>query len=204
MANFTRTIAADADDGQYNETGTNWDDRTNEGYPSGEIFEVQNSSGDRKWGAVRFLNLTVPVGATINTATLTINLTGVSSIDAAQSIITVFADVGANRTAALGAAHHPQSNWTNSTASVQHAGLAVGDEVVNVASLITELIALGSWASGNAACFGLFPDTNGSDTYWLVTIADYDADTSATMAELFVDYTEGGGGGGNVLAWITA
>ena len=189
-------IASDADDAHYEELIASFNSRINEGYPSGEFLQVTRDGGssDSKWGQLRFLNVTVPVGATINSATLEVEITAAGSIDAAQSIITVFADVGANRQDALSATHHSLSNWTNSTASSQLAGLSVARKSITVTSIIAELVALGGWASGDNICFNLDPEANGSDTYWGVDIADYDADTSATVATLEIEYTEAASG----------
>lgn len=187
------SIAADADDGHYVTSSSTWNNRTDEGYPGGETFQVSKDMTNYYYGAVRFQNVTIAAGATINEALLRvyINVGDPGQMDAAQSIITIFADVGANRQDVLGASHHPLSNWTNSTASVQVTSLATASpRAIDITSVIQELVDLGGWASGDDICLSLDPAANGSDTYWGLTIADYDADTTAPTLE--IDYTEGG------------
>jgi hypothetical protein len=106
-------------------------------------------------------------------------------------VLTFRADVGSNRNDAFSNSHIPPStNWTLSTASASVNGLSVARQSADVADIVQELVDLGGWASGDNIAFGIYMD--GSDTYWQVQIADYDADTSATVATLEIDYTEGG------------
>ena len=184
------SIASDADDGFYN--GTVWNSRTAEGEATGEFFVVKRDGAVYEAGALRFLNVTIPAGATINSATLELSMVAAGSIDDAQSIIRVVADVGASRSAALDATHHPELDWTDSTAQVDVINLAIvtGREVT-ITSVIDEVMGLGGWASGDNICLALRPA--GSDIYWAVDIVDYDADTLANVAKLTIDYTAAGG-----------
>ncbi len=198
MTIWTQSIGVDANDG-FIDTSSVFQSQTGEGYAYGEYFEVGRSDpSDHKYGVLRFTNVTVPSGATINSADLRFYITSSSgSTDSVNSVITVYADVSANRQAAFSdSSHPPSSNWTNSTASTQENGLTTtGYHTVDVSSIIEELIALGGWASGDDIRFSLDPQANGSDTYWGVNVSDYDADTSAELADLTIDYTEAASGG---------
>ncbi len=183
-------ISADADDGTWD--GTTWSNKTSS-YSTGEFFMVRRS-GSSVHGALRFQNVAIPAGATINSATLTLTARFASvSINATTSIVTIYADVGSNRSAALDSAHNPGTGWTNSTANKQQAGLATSPLAVDVAAIVQELVNLGGWASGDNICLKLDPVANSGDTYWITYWVDYDADTLADVATLVVDYTEAGG-----------
>jgi hypothetical protein len=190
MAVWTNRVAADADDGDYAEGGGGtWDAAIGETYPWGETFQVKRDDGssDSWWGGLRFTNVTIPAGSTINSATLTIDITAVGSINNSQSRMTVFADVGSNRQNALSGSHHPKSGWTNSTASVWINNLAVEVRAITITSIIDEVVGLGGWASGDNICLSIDPEVNGNDTYWSTTVADFDADVT-THAELSINY----------------
>ena len=183
-------IAADADDGQWD--GSSWTNKTSS-YSTGEFFMVKRA-GTNVYGALRFLNATIPAGATINSATLTLQRYAASvSVNATTSVITVYADVGGSRTAALDSSHNPGTSWTNSTANTQQTGVSADPLAIDVAAIIQELVNLGGWASGDNICLKLDPVANSGDTYWITYWVDYDADTLADVATLVVDYTEAGG-----------
>lgn len=191
-------VAADGDDGHVNYSTGNWDERADNAYMSGSLFEVKFNNPDAGHGAVRFLNVAVPNGATINSATLRIYQNGAgASIDAVTSVIRVQVDVGAQRQNALSATHKPPStNWTPSTAFVDLNGLnsTTGYRSITVTSLVQEAVNLGGWASGDELCFSLSP--SGADNYWNVPIQDYDdvPGPVANLCELTIDYADGGGG----------
>jgi hypothetical protein len=188
-------IASDADDGNNNDSGTSFSDRAAEGYPQGEYFIVRADPGSNNsnWGCLRFINVAVPAGATINEAVLRIwIISGDASTDV---IMTVFADVGANRQAALSNSHNALAGWTNSTAYVTANALsAASPREIEITSIVQELVDLAGWSSGDNLCLSLDPEANTIDTYWGIQIADYDADTLATVATLEIDYTEAGSG----------
>ena len=186
-------ISHDVDDGRITGGGTTWNPEPDEGYPYAEFFNMSRDGAAYWAGGLRFRNVTIPQGATINSATLEIELLVVGSIDATNSVLTFGADVGANRNDAFSNSHIPPStNWTLSTASASINGLSVERKQVDVTDIVQEMVDLAGWTSGDNIAFGIKMD--GSDTYWSVRVADYDADTLATVATLEIDYTEAGSG----------
>lgn len=198
MATVQVSIASDADDGQYDESGASWNSKTDEGYYAGEHFQVRADPGssDSKWGAVRFTGIAVAQGTTITSATLRLYMMGASALEAGTRI-RIFGD-DVDNSAALGASHHPQSGWTNTTAYVDFDPNSVTppDTVnIDVTTIAQEIINRVGWASGNAMSFALDGEAEGTDTYFSVNFADYDADTLSTeLARITIVYPDGGGG----------
>lgn len=192
MAVLNLTIAADADDGQ-EEAGTTWNDRTDEGYYTGEVFGVQadTTPSEVKRGALRFTGVTIAQGTVLTSAILTFRLTGGNSLDATNSVITITGD-DVDNSAALSSSHRPSSGWTNTTATVTKNGLSTTgiDYTVDITTIVQEIIDRAGWASGNSLSLKLEP--TGSDTYWSARIADYDADTSLTKARLAITTPDAG------------
>lgn len=190
MATYNLAIASDADDG-HEQDGTDWMDRAAEGYPSGEYFSVlqTNNPASDRLGAIRFPATGIPQGATITSATLTLAITAVTSVDATNSVLLVTGD-DVDNSPALSGTHRPSSGWTNTTATATANGLAIGDKAIDVTSIVQEIVNRAGF-SGGAIAFKL--GLSGSDTYWDVNFADYDADTLASVATLDVITDEGGG-----------
>lgn len=197
MPVVTCTITADADDGHDTQAGV-WNDRTDEGYPAGEFFVVhyEPSIPDVVEGACRFLGASftanaVPQGATINSATLTINISNASSIHPTDSVLRIYGD-NVDNSGALGSGHRPRSGWTNTTAFTDVIGIVTGDVGINVATIIQEITSRAGFGGNYAFRF----QPNGADNYWDINIRDFDADTAATKPRLSIDYTAAGGSGG--------
>lgn len=189
MATYNLAITSDADDG-HEESGTDWIDKVGEGYAANEYFSIyqSGSAATDRIGAVRFPSTGIPQGATITSATLTLTCTVANSIDAVNSVLLVTGD-DHDDSPALSGTHRPSSGWTNTTATATQAGLAVGAIAINVATIVQEIVNRAGFAGG-AIAFKL--GFSGSDTYWELNIADYDADTLATVAQLDVITAEGG------------
>jgi hypothetical protein len=188
MATFNLAIADDADDGMESE-GTDWLDRDAEGYSQGEYFSIlqTNNAATDNIGALRFPATGIPQGSTISSATLTITVTTATSIDAANSVLLVTGD-DVDNSPALSSSHRPSSGWTNTTATATKASLATGAQAINVTTIVQEIVNRAGFAGG-AIAFKL--GFSGSDTYWELNVADYDADTLASVATLVVITAEG-------------
>lgn len=191
MATYNLSIASDADDGHETD-GTTWDDRAAEGYPSGEFFAVlqSNNPASDRLAAVRFPATGIPQGSTISSATLTLQITVATSCDPTNAVLLVTGD-DVDDSAALSGTHRPSSGWTNTTATATKSGLAVGACAIDVASIVQEIVNRAGFAGG-AIAFKL--TLSGSDTYWEINVADYDADTLASVATLVVVTPDGGSG----------
>lgn len=189
MATYNLAIASDADDG-HEANGTDWLDKVAEGYPDGEFFSIyqSGSAATDRIGVVRFVATGIPQGATITSATLTLECTVATNADPTNAVLLVTGD-DVDNSAALSSSHRPSSGWTNTTATATVAGLAVGAIVVNVTTIVQEIVNRAGF-SGGAIAFKLA--FSGSDTYWELNIVDYDADTLATVAQLDVITADGG------------
>jgi hypothetical protein len=192
MATYNLSITSDADDG-HEESGTDWFDRDAPGYSQGEFFSVyqSGSAATDRLGALRFPSTGISQGETITSATLTINVTAVTSIDATNSVLLVTGD-DVDNSAALSSSHRPSSGWTNTTATATKNNLAVGAQQIDVTSIVQEIVDRAGFAGG-AIAFKL--TLSGSDNYWELNIADHDADTLATVATLVVVTPDGGAAG---------
>lgn len=191
MATYSLSITSDANDGHEVE-GTTWDDRVAEGYSVGEWFGVlqSNNPATDRLGAVRFPSTGIPQGSTISTATLTVQITFASNADPTNAVMLVTGD-DVDDSPALSSTHRPSSGWTNTSATATKAGLAVGACVIDVASIVQEIVNRAGFSGGALAFkFGF----SGSDTYWDLNIADYDADTLASVATLVVTTPDGAAG----------
>jgi hypothetical protein len=190
MAVFNLAITSDADDGHEN-LGTTWDSREAEGYAVGEFFGVlqTNNAATDRLGAVRFPATGIPQGATVTSATLTLTLTVATSIDAINSVLLVTGD-DVDDSPALSSTHRPSSGWTNTSATGTKNNLAVGAQAIDVTTVVQEIVNRAGFAGG-AIAFKL--GFSGSDTYWDINIADYDADTLASVATLDVITADGAG-----------
>lgn len=190
MATFNLAITSDADDG-HEADGTDWLDREAEGYSQGEYFSVlqTNNPATDRLAAVRFVSTGIPQGATITSATLTLTITAAVSADPTDSVLLVTGD-DVDDSPALSASHRPSSGWTNTTATATANNMAVGPLEIDVTTIVQEIVNRPGFAGG-AIAFKL--GISGSDTYWDINFADYDADTLATVAQLDVITEEGGG-----------
>lgn len=188
MAVYNLSITADANDGMESE-GTDWFDRNAEGYSQGEFFSIlqSNNPATDNVGALRFPATGITQGETITNATLTINLTVATSCDPTNAVLLVTGD-DVDDSPALSSTHRPSSGWTNTTATGTKNNLAVGAQAIDVTSVVQEIVNRAGFAGGAIAFKLTF---SGSDTYWELNVADYDADTLATVATLVVTTPDG-------------
>ena len=139
----------------------------------------------------RFQNVTVPQGATINSATLTVNVP--STINDTPAGVTWYGELATNA-AAFTTTASDITNRALTTATTVWSGtdIGTGDHDLTVTSIVQEIVNQGGWASGNAMALLLYGVASCS-----IQITSYD--TSTTLcARLAIDYTEGGGGGGGI------
>jgi hypothetical protein len=142
----------------------------------------------------RFVSVTIPQGATINTATLGLtqetaaatnptdaNIYGNDVDNAAQP--TTYADI---------------VSMTQTTATTLADVSSAATKAYDVTSIVQEIVNRGGWTSGNALLLAMFPDTgvadNLSDTWYT-----YDGGTAPTLD---IDYTVGGPSGDNNF-WVS-
>jgi hypothetical protein len=139
---------------------------------------------------LRFLNVTIPQGATINTATVTVynQVTQDDSLTLSARWYAWAADDAGQFTSG-GNLPSTVSKTTAFTAFTQ--GTATPANIAhNVASILQEIVNRGGWVSGNDVNFIAFE--NGSPDGCIDAYEGFDS-AGGTPALLQVDYTAGGG-----------
>ena len=172
MTTFTGSPAASADDSQ--ETGgTNTINGT-----------TVNANSATQIAAVRFPNVTVPPGATINSATITFDLPNAIYDDPDLAI----RGSGENNAAAFTTAANHITNRLKTTAAVSWSAANIGIGPRNspeLKTLVQETIGIAGWASGNAMAFYLTGTVTSSFRF-------YAYDNGSNFATLTIDYTTAG------------
>lgn len=173
----------------------NGDDAHSIWYASGAAF-LSFYSGDTllsagrvgsafAYAGMRFQTIAVPAGATINSATLTIRVSGVTG--------TPNLNIFGNDTDDAAVWANPGNrikNITKTTASVNKTSWSAGaDNDITVTDLVAEIVARAGWASNNDMAFGFFNNA-GSGTNFLTYAALEHA--TLTEARLAIDYTAAG------------
>lgn len=178
MATFNASIAASSDDAFQDGTGVT---------PNLTNTAITINSTARRAG-LRFTNVTIPNGAPISAATLTVNVSSASNDDPDIDIRGEAAD----NAATFAVTTDNISGRTTTTAIVQwtNTGVLAGPEASpDISTIISEIVGRGGWSSGNALVLILQGRSSNSfrfDTY----------DNGSGYATLEVTYTTGGGGGG--------
>ena len=143
MPTLLLTIAADADDAQEDQDDTDFS-------AVGVTLSTDSntSQGSRRIAGLRFDNLNIPPGSTINTAVLSVLCTDTATDDPNMDIFAEDVDDAANFTTTADLVGR-----TKTTASVQYTATAVGAVRVSPADLSTvvqEVVDRAGWANGNA------------------------------------------------------
>ena len=189
MATVSIPITNDDDDGFDN--GSAWLNDINN-YSGSDSFSIKDNPSSLEQGGVRFRNVTIPQGATINTATITLKTnSGLNGIASMQ----VFGD-NVDNAALWSNSSRPASGFTDTTGGTVNSSLPVGNTVFTMecAACVQDIVNRGSYASGNSMRFRLLP----TDTYGSGSIFDFDASHS-DEAVLDVDFTASGGGSTTAL-----
>lgn len=147
------------------------------------ICDSNTTISSRINGGMRFQNLTIPPGSTINVAYCSIRATNTSSDDPNVDIFAEAADNPADFSTTADV-----TGRTRSTANVQWTATGIGTGEVNSPSIVTviqEIINRGGWASGNALV--VFFDGR-SDANATFRMTSYDG-TPANSPKLHIEYT---------------
>ena len=175
MTTLTRSVSASSDDAQ--ETG---------GTMALTGANLNANSGNQIVG-LRFTNVTIPAGATINSAYLTVNITSGSYDD---PNLTIRGSGEADTTAFTSTANDITDRWKTS-AAVAWSATGIGTGAKNspdLATLISEILAISGWASGNDMNFYLAGNSGSA-----FRIDSYDNGSNAP--QLTINYTEPAAGG---------
>lgn len=137
---------------------------------------------------IRFLNATIPVGSTINTAVLSLNVQSTSFDDPAFDVYGDDQDNAGTFTITTNdISARPR---TTATATITAVNVGTGYYALpSVAAMVQEIVNRGGWASGNALSFIL--DCLVGVNFRFIS---YDG-TPASAAILAIDYTAPAGGG---------
>lgn len=149
---------------------------------------------DDYWNGFRWLNATIPQGATINSATVDLYSAQVTGGTTAKSIwygvleanaatfntSTVYPE-GKPRTTASVTKDFTTSAWAST--------IGYGVDLVDVTTLVQEIVNQGTWASGNA--MAIVCHDNGSANTNYIGHSTYDRATDRG-AKLSINYTAGG------------
>lgn len=178
MTIFSTTITASADDAQ-EASGTVTID--------GGALNANSTTG---YTGLRFQNVTIPPGSTINTASLNVYLTSGSFDD---PDITIYAEDTDDAAAFTTASNNISSRTPTTANTVWNVGsLSTGVKTSpDFAAVIQEIIDRGGWSSGNDLAIIYV----GNDASSLMRIRAFDAG-GGDYATLNIDYTAGSGGGG--------
>jgi hypothetical protein len=190
MATFTQEITTDNNDG-YKWPGPFWNWYINTlqlGYPSPLNLDVNL--------AVRFTNITIPAGSTINSAKLSFKMWYQSTTDIHAKIYGMDQD----NTAIFPASRQPAdvpTDRTHTTAAVDwdRTDTIPSETYIDtsdISSVVQEIVDRAGWASGNA--MGFIVENDGMASNTSVLFYDYDAYkgmyASGKYAVLTITYTE--------------
>lgn len=190
MSTLSLQVTASADDARnVNGNGT---------FTSTQVSQrLGDDAGTDVWGGWRWLNVTVPQGATINSATLDLFSAGTGVGTTAKGIF--YGEKSANAVTFSNTTANKPEGRARTTANVQKdfdvatwATSGFGRELVDVATLIQEIVNQATWASGNALV--LVGHNNASVSNNNIGYSTYDS-AAARGAKLNIDYTASGGGG---------
>lgn len=132
-----------------------------------------------EWLAVRFQNVTIPAGSTINTATLTMYATGTHD----DIHVDIYAEDGDAGTFTTDANNISGRSMTTGKADWDSDGVGAGDENVSVVTPIQEVISGGNWASGYDLALILDAQASCDFSFWAYDVSD------TNCPRLDIDYT---------------
>lgn len=180
MTTFQRTITDTNDDAHERADGTGFNASANP-----MLFRSHGTAASRSHVGLRFPNVTIPAGSTINSATVTIDIVGTANDDIDGTIWGNDVDDAANFVTEADVTSRTQT--TASVAWTQAAAGAGSEVSPDITSIIQEIVDRGGWASGQALCILLFGDNAALQSCTL-------DDGTATGAILDIDYTAPAGG----------
>lgn len=197
MATYSNNVAASSDDAR-NVNGN--------GAYNGTVVtqHIGILSSVDYWAGFRWLNVTIPQGSTINSATVDIYYalksgTTVESIwyGVDEDDATTFANTTANKPEGK---TRTTASVTDSTDLSLFTTVGFGNYLFDVAALVQEIINRPGWSSGNALAV-VAHDNGSSGTNSYFGFSTYDFTGNARGAILTIDYTAGGGTTGQIKAF---
>jgi hypothetical protein len=151
----------------------------------GTVIQV---SGSNILALIRFPNMTIPQGATINSAVLQGYFFNTSYDSVALTVAGIAAD---NRGAFTTTDTTP--TWTTANVSVSLSNVMTSGSgfytIATVTGIVQEIVERAGWASGNAIALGMHSQTSGD-----LRIYAWDYSDHTYAAKLIINYTASGGG----------
>lgn len=150
------------------------------------------SDATNEWQGLRFVNVTIPSGATINTASVSVVIAVTSQDEPNHPIYGNDVDDAAAFSAIAGSV----SGRTQTTATVTWSSTDLGatgtsrHDSPDLSTIVQEIIDRGGWASGNAMAFMIQGSSDASRDFNF-----FFYDNGSLIPEFDADYTAGGGGG---------
>jgi hypothetical protein len=182
MSTFNASIAANGDDGSLTDAAEDWLD-------GGGI--VIGNDGSPVVGVLRFVNVTIPAGSTINTAVITL-YGGTGALTGNYSLKAMDEDNSAQVT-----------NWADGNGRPRTTAAVTGNigasgtvTLTDCTAVVQEVIDRGGWSSGNALQFYV-GDVNQNTT---ATFSDKNG--AGTEPSIAIDYTEPSGPAPAVLSGL--
>lgn len=178
MTVFTTEISASADDRS----------ETDNGSMQTTSNTSLNANGSNTYIGLRFQNVTVPPGSTINSAYVHLWPSGVAYDDPNLEIYGEAAASSADFSA-LGSYLISGRTFTTESTSWVETGLGTGgSSSPDIANVIEEIIGVTGWASGNPLTIILAGNSGSA-----LRCRSYDY--GSLIPYIYIDYTEAGGGG---------
>lgn len=181
MPTLNLQVNASANDGDQNSNGL-----------SGTITRTEVRIGNDsqpKVGGLRFTSVSIPNGASITSATLTI--TWAATYSTGNTIVATLYGEAADNSAVLTVADNNISGRANTTANVASGSLSSvvldGEKAWDVTAIIQEIVNRAGWTSGNALSL-LMRDAGSTSSEWQDAWS-YDGSTTKA-AKLDITYGE--------------
>jgi hypothetical protein len=168
MSIFSKSIAATTDDGY--DVNSTW-------YGSGKPYFGQYE-GDDETGGLRFTNITIPQGETINYAIISLYITN----GAGDPRLNVYGD-DVDDAGAFSSSDLP-SNISKTTAVTSFEPETLEAHNIDVTSIVQEIVNRAGWSSGNDIRFGFF-NNQGAPGDHEIEISEYG---SGSEAEIIISY----------------
>jgi len=191
MATVVLNPASGTDDAHVLDNGSGYSD-------TGSFAEARSNASDslRKNAGVRFLDATIPIGATIDAATLQPYLFSTSYDDVDVTLVGDDVDDAATFSSGDTPLDRIGGSATTASATWSATGLGTGYATSpEIKTIVQEIVDRAGWASGNAICLLLDAATG---TNRRLRMRTYDNGISGEYPKLDVTYTVAAGGGGVV------
>lgn len=149
---FSKRVAASSDDGR-KEKGEVWSD-------SGQSITIGEGTSDDLIAAFRFLDVTIPQGETINTATITLK----ANVTDSDNISVTITGIDEDNTGDFSSDPTARLQTTASVSwSINGATLDATEQSPDMALIVQEIVDRGGWSSGNAIGFFVDNDASGNN-----------------------------------------